>query len=62
MINIPSATEMDHHLGSEFRQIDGLTQRAMHEPRPVLVSTRFLLRETTVLVYANLVRILYQSR
>src|SRR5579862_6812864 len=35
MINISSAAEMDHHLGSEFRQIDGLTQRALHKPHPI---------------------------
>ena len=62
MINIPWAAKMDHHLGSEFRQIDGLTQRALHKPHPIFISTRFGLRETSVLVYATLVRILYQAR
>jgi hypothetical protein len=35
MINIVSAAEMDHHLGSEFCEIDRLTQCALHEPHPI---------------------------
>ena len=39
MINIPQTAEMDHHLGRKFGEIEGLTQRALHNLYPILGST-----------------------
>ncbi len=53
MVYIAQAAEVNHHLSGEFRQINRMTQSAMHEPTPQLNSTPFQTWEASLIRVCN---------